>query len=474
MRVKGKGDYSTQLLGDPSSTVGKIAKDVGNKIGERIGRIFGEKAGRVGRDFGGGALQTVAKLFGHGDYSAAPTSNSVLAGQANATFKNEGRGLRVCHREFITDVVSSTAFVNRSLPINPALPSTFPFLSQIARLFENYKMDGLVFEYVSSSGMVTNTSSALGTVIMATDFNSYGSPFANKQAMESYEWAISAVPYQSFAHCVECAPGERHTNTLFTREGAYEGSLLDYDLGKFQYATVGQPTDGGVLGELWVTYDVVLYKPRILKSLSTPWLRTTAQTMASRSDGVLYMVNNLTYGAGGFFENTYPTNPFFNYSSGPSGYQGQPFGQDTTNRKLAFYRKGRYRVTVSWICTASYNISPCPTAAAITSGVKNYTPGNPVATIGAELTYSNVDLTMGGVNVSAQAGVAVNTVVPGAERPSWSYAINVARSWTPEDPVGGWEIFWNDGPLYAYVISTGLRAATSVSVTHQLEIIQID
>lgn len=474
MKVKGKGDYSTQLLGDPSSTVGKIAKDVGNKIGERIGRLFGERAGRVGRDFGGGALQTVAKLFGHGDYSAAPTSNSVLTGQANATFKNEGRGLRVCHREFITDITSTVAFTNRSLSINPAVPATFPFLSQIARLFENYKMEGLVFEYVSSSGMVTNTSSALGTVIMATDFNSYAAPFTNKQAMESYEWAISAVPYQSFAHCVECAPGERHTNTLFTREGAYEGSLLDYDLGKFQYATVGQPTDGGVLGELWVTYDVVLYKPRILKSLSTPWLITTTQNMASRSDGTMYMVNNLTYGSAGFSQLTFPSNPFFNYSNGPSGYQNQPFGQDTTNRKLAFYRKGRYRCTVSWFGTGSYNLGVSGTAGAITAGVKNLVNAGPVATIGANLVYGDIVLYQMGSTSAAQSAVAANVLIPGIESPSFTFTVVSKRNWTPEDPVTDWEIFWNDGPLSAIVISTGLKAATSVTLSSNLEIVQIE
>jgi len=44
------------------------------------------------------------------------------------------------------------------------------------------------------------------------------------------------------------------------------GANLDihlYDLGNFQIATGGQQADGGVLGELWGTFEVALVKPQI-------------------------------------------------------------------------------------------------------------------------------------------------------------------------------------------------------------------
>ena len=57
---------------------------------------------------------------------------------------------------------------------------------------------------------------------------------------------------------------------LYVRSGPVPstGDERLYDLGRFQIATEGQQAIGGNLGELWVTYEVLMSKP--IKPISPP------------------------------------------------------------------------------------------------------------------------------------------------------------------------------------------------------------
>lgn len=52
-------------------------------------------------------------------------------------------GFSVRHREFIQDITATQAFGGIALPINPGLPSVFPWLSQIAQNFEEWVPKGM-------------------------------------------------------------------------------------------------------------------------------------------------------------------------------------------------------------------------------------------------------------------------------------------------------------------------------------------
>lgn len=122
---------------------------------------------------------------------------------------NSKNGVRIRHREFIQDVSSSTSFVNQLFSINAGLASTFPWLSQIAPNFEQYKFHGLIFEFRSTSANALNsTNTALGTVILGTDYNTAAAAFTSKQQMENNEWTCSTKPSLSVIHPIECAPSQ--------------------------------------------------------------------------------------------------------------------------------------------------------------------------------------------------------------------------------------------------------------------------
>lgn len=154
-----------------------------------------------------------------------------------------------------------------TLGINPGLDSTFPWLSQIAMAFQEYKWRGLIFTYkTQSSDLVTGSNPSLGTVIMSTDYNSVEEQFVDKRSMENYEYTTSSKPSLSFVHMVETAKNQTAHPTLYTRDGPppANADLRLYDIGAFSIATQGmQTTDPtATIGELWVSYEIEFLKPR--------------------------------------------------------------------------------------------------------------------------------------------------------------------------------------------------------------------
>lgn len=211
----------------------------------------------------------VARITGFGDYSI--NSNSISMGQSVPTFHQGGDGVRICHREFLTDVTGSVAFTLNSYAIQPGLSSSFPWLASVTTNFEEYQMLGLVYEYRPSSGSaVSSASSALGVVVLATNYDVLDDVFPNKQAMESYEFSTSQVPFSQCIHAVECAPRSNVLTNLYTRGSSIPAGADQrmYDIGLFQIATSGMQSPY-VIGELWVSYDILLKKPRIPSSLQS-------------------------------------------------------------------------------------------------------------------------------------------------------------------------------------------------------------
>jgi len=218
---------------------------------------------------GGVAGDLISRLTGVGDYTLS--TNSIVQGNAIPTFYNSGDGMEICHREFLRDVTGTTDFSLSSLPINPGMSDTFPWLSQVASNFEEYEMKGLVFEYRPSSGSVATTSAALGVVIYATNYDVLDPLFTTKQQMDSYEYSSSTVPFDKMLHAVECDNKRNVLTRMYVRDAPppIGADLRFYDLGNFQYATKGMQSSY-VVGELWVTYHVRLSKPRIWATSPVP------------------------------------------------------------------------------------------------------------------------------------------------------------------------------------------------------------
>jgi hypothetical protein len=236
-----------------------------------------KKSGFDWNAFGKGALNIASKIggliSGFGDYRV--NNNSLMAGgMSPATIVNSSNtgGTIVRHREYLGDVFATEIFSSQSYPLNPGLDSSFPWLASMAQNFEEYQWRGLIFEFKSTCAdnvlSTTTTSTALGTIIMATQYNVLQPNFQDKLTMENHEFACSSKPSMSFIHPVECKANLTTIGKFFIRTGNVAvGDLRFYDLGSFQIATSGMAFNGGAIGELWASYEVELYKPRIISNL---------------------------------------------------------------------------------------------------------------------------------------------------------------------------------------------------------------
>jgi len=239
-----------------------------------LGAALGGPAGAgVGGMIGNAGGSFISKMLGHGDYAVtnAPQlkeNNLVLANAAQMPQFGTGKvACKFVHREFLGDVYSSAtpgAFKITDYPINPGLNSTFPWLSGVVGAkFQQYRINGMAFEYRSMSADALNsTNTALGSVIMSTDYDSADTTFASKQEMENTEYGVSCKPSVNMMHGIECARFQTPVSELYIR--AYNvptgKDIRLYDMGRFSIATVGCQAANVNLGELWVSYDIDAFK----------------------------------------------------------------------------------------------------------------------------------------------------------------------------------------------------------------------
>jgi len=245
----------------PSTIIKYVPQPVASKP-ESLGR-------KIGGFIGDAAQKLFKSITGIGDYTVK--HNTLLNAADPPEFVSPVSGKRcVCvrHREFISDVSGSIAFTNQqTLNLNPGLSATFPWLNRIAEQFEEYAIVGLVFQFKSTSAasITSGTNTAMGTVMMATQYNVNSPAFTDKVHLENYEFSTSCKPYENALHPVECDPSQNVSRELYVRNDSLVTTGQDlrlYDMGLFQLSTVGFQS-ANIIGELWASYDIELYKPRI-------------------------------------------------------------------------------------------------------------------------------------------------------------------------------------------------------------------
>lgn len=248
----------------------KVASGIG-KFAVRAGKMMPGPVGQIASLLGG--------ITGLGSYKLRYNSimqdldpSAIVEPGYVPVVSNPGshRTVRMRHREYVGEITSTTTFANTSYQINPANEGLFPWLSEIATNFQEYRFHGLVFEFISlSSDALTSTNTALGAVVFATNYNAGDANFANKQAAENTEFAVSCKPSSSLLAGVECDPaitvGGGHLYVSPNLDGSVPSGqdIKTYNLGNFQVITQGMQAANIDIGELWVSYDVELIKPII-------------------------------------------------------------------------------------------------------------------------------------------------------------------------------------------------------------------
>ncbi len=196
----------------------------------------------------------------------APVASSLPVRPRPARRYDIPHGMRVSSTELVaSSIAGSVAFsVSQSLPLNPGLSGTFPWLSTIASSYERYRFRRLVFHFNTSCA-----TSFTGRIRMAFEYDPSDADPDTAAKMGSYLGNISFSPWTTTA---KLAADSR----LLFRNGPLETKIIrdgpacpieNYDCGRFLLALDGQAGTSAV-GELLVEYEVDLLIPQL--ELATP------------------------------------------------------------------------------------------------------------------------------------------------------------------------------------------------------------
>lgn len=377
-RVKGRGNYqvSTQannqrvgLLAKLDSVLRRIPRGTFANAGGALGAKYGGGVGsRLGRMAGAG----VSAITGYGNYNVVANSVTRTATSMDMVpqFTKGEHSVRVKHREFIKDIVvpaDGADFNLESWLINPANKDLFPWLGQMSRQYQQYRIHGMVLVFKSMSSDYA-AAGPLGTVMIATNYNAVDREYTSKVELENSEFAVSCKPSMNLVHAIECDPKVTGLDTLYIRDPAYEtGETSDrrfYDYGKVQFATQGLPgTEGNTMGELWVTYDIELMKP-IIGGVFETGISLLSQSDGSTSVGTDAALQRIIYTGTAIaptINTQYTAMPGTYTASGKTALQGPVI--DVSGSTITFKKNGTYRL---WLTaqaattTSNYTLALSP------------------------------------------------------------------------------------------------------------------
>jgi hypothetical protein len=138
--------------------------------------------------------------------------------------------------------------------------------------------------------------------------------YTTKQAMENSEYAVSVKPTCNLMHGVECATNQTVLSELYVRPAGLASNLdLKFtDLGNFQFATQGNPTQ--LLGELWCSYTIEFFKPLLPNDVGG---NVQSQSVSRQSVSAAAPFGTLALSSAGDFVD-------FSITSNSVSFRGQP------------------------------------------------------------------------------------------------------------------------------------------------------
>lgn len=409
--ITGRGGYYDKT--------GSYVKGFDPNYGSQLGGLIGN------------GLQSLSEVIGFGDYTVAKNSMSqLLAGSGPPAIVNFGKGdaTVVRHREYIGDLrsgqflptASVTDFTILEFNINPGTSKLFPWLSRMANLFQFFEINGMVIELkTTSSNYAANM--ALGTMFVATNYNSLDSPPTNKIELLNMEFSTSSAPSCSQLHLVECARKFTVQDKLYvTADSNYKGGDPRlFNLGTVYIGSYGCPAEDTAIAEMWISYELSLYRP----------------IPGSENDDSKSALYN-TPSFGGAFPFGGANNDWVLQPGSSTVYDVDTLTTPNQMRVLLPNRIAAYRLywtgTVNTVNTSGVTINSPGNTFVGCSGVQ-WAPNTAGSTNVIQSRVTTAPL--GGVLVWSIL-VAVDTLLPGAERPYVVFIGNVIQSRTACSPTG--------------------------------------
>jgi hypothetical protein len=202
------------------------------------------------------------------------------------------------HREYLKDITGSTEdfSLQESIPIQPGLQTSFPWLSSIANKYESY-----VFRKLSLRYLTMSPTSETGYLAFIPDYDPKDSaPDSKTKAMQNQN-AMRVCPWDNKT----LAFGRENLHkrkTYFTRFSS-ESELGLHDIGNLFVIVGGNQTENS-LGELWWEYEIELMTPQEPDGLLCPSLLFNATGTISDTSPFGDGSGTFSFGSFTFLEKT--------------------------------------------------------------------------------------------------------------------------------------------------------------------------
>lgn len=238
--IRGSGDY-----------------ELGTNLGSKIGGWLG---GRIHK--------WVGSLFGHGDYEVVQpdqgiNSNSLMASASMPQFSGEVGVVRYRFSEWLGYAPVETKFTPTTFPIDCTSRRTFPYSHPIARLFQQYKIHGLIFA-VNSNMSIYSNAPTLGTLFGSVRYDVDSQPPTSKNEVMNSLFSATAKSAGNLVFPVECAPGQTALRVFKVRQpGRASGDEQFYMMGYFDLCSDGASVAAPKGCEVTAVYDIEFLKPRL-------------------------------------------------------------------------------------------------------------------------------------------------------------------------------------------------------------------
>lgn len=190
---------------------------------------------------------------------AAPVAIDYKIRKTRPLISQSGEVTTVRHFELVDAIITTTSTFSSAVNVNiqPGDYNTFPWLSQMAKLFKKYKFSKLRFIYVPFCSTAT-----AGTIEMAVDFDSANPATALEQDFANFTSYAAGTAWQKSICTIDCGEMNRDHRWRLVRPLAYAGQvsqLANYDCGKFYLYT----NNGGSVncGKLYVEYTIDFTEP---------------------------------------------------------------------------------------------------------------------------------------------------------------------------------------------------------------------
>lgn len=167
-------------------------------------------------------------------------------------------GCIVEHTERIATINGSVAFTVTTIPCQPGLVTSNPWLANIANRYESYKPVSIEYNYKNKC-----SSAFLGDVTLAFDFDAADPAPGSTLVMESYACSKNTSPWLDVRMPLT-QKNMKKEKEWYTRSQALAANLdiKTYDLGNLYIATEGQAA-ATLVGYVYKTYKYHFLTPQL-------------------------------------------------------------------------------------------------------------------------------------------------------------------------------------------------------------------